>query len=424
MYLFYLFILFHICYCEHICRISLRDLQVISNANLICGNFRLVSDLADRDLIRITDGIEIFVNTTENETEKIMLSNEECQETMMLENIPGHLNIHMCGKYLPKENNDDVKYIGFVNPTIQAEYISMDRFTQTECLLYSHTEFQLEKRMINDWKVQLCKNCKRACTSILKGDGSVFISNINRRRQITITPNSLKFIAKDFLFIHPWNTVCFRLETKIQSRDIRGIDFKYINGGYLAIRNQNDEIVMATISPWGGICQSFKNPVDVNNHYHICTQFDEQIYLPMKEIIIKGKLFVRLYTDVHLTRNIDWIHITAPIEQSTRSSVLFKETVFVGNETCYLSCNAAIDESGYVKCNNTWYNFSRNEMYKSFNKISSNTTLNVYDNTNKPQVVVEQNMHVKSQNSGVNKTKLCYMIIILCLTFSSHLGKK
>ena len=172
--------------------------------------------------------------------------------------------------------------------------------------------------------------------------------------------------------------------------------------GYIGMIGKNRRVFIANIKPWHGKCKSFKNPVNISSHYHVCAQFNEQLQLPLHKVIIKGKIIVRLTTHAQLTKEITWIHVMAPIEQSVTSSLLFRESVFEGNPNCSLTCNAAIDEEGFGQCNNAWHYFSRDEMLSTFNKVSTNESLVIY-NTNKPNITLTQKI---SQHSNSNGNKL------------------
>ena len=442
MLLLWILILFHVCNCQNICTISLSELAIISNANLLCAKLILTSSIEKGDLLRIIEDTDVLVESA-NQRQRIRLSNRTCEDNMIFQDIPGHLHSYVCGDYVDLESNEnEVTFIDVVNNTVQAIDISWPRGTYAykECILRSNLKETIPKIMIRDWKVENCPSslscdgndchrdqrrnihhCKRSCASIMEGDGAVFIKYKTKpatgieRRQIIIAPNSIDFIARDFLFIQPWNSVCFRMEIIKHSKDVVGLILQDIKGGYLGIRNHNGVTLLKRIRPTKGKCQSFTGRFSTAVYYHICTQFDEQIYLPLKEVIIKGTIIARVLTQTQLTRGIDWIPFTSQITQSRSSSALFKETIFEGNETCSLTCNAAIEGRGKIICNETLYDMSRAEMFRQFHPVSSNLSLNVYDK-DMPNIIYESNHHMSiGQESGVKKITLNCMLLFFII---------
>lgn len=430
-------ILFSTCKCQNACRISLSEITTITNANMICGTFKLSSYIDKTDILKLKDGIEILISSN-NEIHKVKLSNEKCEENMILvkDEIREHSQINICADYSHFVN---ATFFGFNSNTVPVQHLSLSgEYAIQECVLTKSEDFQFNTKVIKHFKHLDCQSyllchgyncyrklikdtslCKKVCASITKGDGSVFMVETKRGRKPTLHPNSIQFIAKDFLFIHPWNAVCFRLEIIKKSRDIIYTDFKDITNGYIGIIGKNRRTFVGTIKPWHGKCKSLKNPANISSHYHVCAQFNEQLQLPLHKVIIKGKIIARLTTHAQLTKEITWIHFMAPIEQSVTSSVLFRESVFEGNPNCFLTCNAAIDEEGFVQCNNTWHYFSRDEMLSTFNKVSTNESLVIY-NTNKPNITLTQKISQQS-NSNSNGNKLSINFCLFSIISILHI---
>lgn len=430
-------VLIHVCYGQYSCTMLLSDLTVISNVNMICGKLKYTSPLRKGQLIQMTGSVSVSLKEGIH-VDSISLSNSRCSSKMLFTYIEDLRSIYICGDYIVSQNG--IEFSGFTDTSVpvvkisQSEDRTQTSYLKEQCILEYNGKIQLPSKMIRNWDFDGCQpltchasscQCQLSCASILAGDGAIVMKrNDNGREQIHISPASVDFVAREAIFIHPWNSICVRIEIGIHSADVRDIVLQNVLKGYIEIDRRDGTSFGTEIMPHNEKCLFYTGHVIQGKNFHVCATFTSQLQLPIKNVHISGKIKAKIATSTRLTRSIHWAPLISRIKHYRKTNALVKESISSGNKTCMLTCDAAINERGYILCNYRLLHVTREEMYEYFHPNPSNITFQLKEDVNNGKLYdVNEGSYMRSaatHNVVISVISHIFLYVYVYILFSHN----